>query len=318
MKTLLKNWVFATGESADCLKDGAPVSVPHTWSVDESLQGYVGKGWYRTGLRSDSSYERIFLRFRGAYRDAAVYVENQLAGKHEGSGYTPFEVEITPFINPDGETEITVSVDNSFSNNALPYSRSFDSCAEAVEYLDYDGLSELPFPFYVSSVSVSASGERSYGFLPPQFSGSQDECEVYGMDICVLSQYDIMNAETGFIFASESVRILTDANERHAADSVRVYDSFAVGRDKDDPNSYNIILQSDDERLSGQTFYEYKAQCGEICRIAISHFGAAEPNDSISCYIVHGGMLFDLNLTYYKKDAERALDAMLEWVDSFN
>ena len=126
MKTLLKNWVFATGESADCLKDGAPVSVPHTWSVDESLQGYVGKGWYRTGLRSDSSYERIFLRFRGAYRDAAVYVENQLVGKHEGSGYTPFEVEITPFINPDGETEITVSVDNSFSNNALPYSRSFD------------------------------------------------------------------------------------------------------------------------------------------------------------------------------------------------
>ena len=204
--------------------------------------------------------------------------------------------------------------------SSLPtvYSRSFDSCAEAVEYLGYDGLSELPFPFYVSSVSVSASGERSYGFLTPQFSGSQDECEVYGMDICILSQYDILNAETGFIFASEGVRILTDANERHAADSVRVYDSFAVGRDKDDPNSYNIILQSDDERIIEQTFYDYKAQCGEICRIAISHFDAAEPNDSISCYMVHGGMLFDLHLTYYKKDAERALDAMLEWVDSFN
>ena len=126
MKTLLKNWLFAAGENADCLKSGAPVTVPHTWSVDEALQDYVGKGWYRTKVQRDSSYKRVFLRFRGAYRDAAVYVGKQLAGKHGGSGYTPFEVEITPFMNPDGETEITVSVDNSFSEHALPYSRSFD------------------------------------------------------------------------------------------------------------------------------------------------------------------------------------------------
>ena len=126
MKTLRKNWLFAVGKTADCLKDGAPVTIPHTWSVDEDLQDYVGKGWYRTKVQRDPAYERVFLRFRGAYRDAAVYAQNQLAGKHEGSGYTPFEVEITPFMNPDGETEITVSVDNRFSENALPYSRSFD------------------------------------------------------------------------------------------------------------------------------------------------------------------------------------------------
>ena len=126
MKTLLKNWLFATGENADCLKDGAPVTVPHTWSIDENLQDYVGKGWYRTKVQPDPFYERVFLRFRGAYRDAAVYVQNQLAGKHGCSGYAPFEVEITPFMNPGGDTEITVSVDNSFSENALPYSRSFD------------------------------------------------------------------------------------------------------------------------------------------------------------------------------------------------
>ena len=127
MKTLLTNWRFAAGEDPECLKAGREVLVPHTWNTEDSLQHYVGKGWYATTLPPcPAPFRRTFLCFRGAYRDAAVYVNGHLAGTHEGSGYTPFMLEITEQLNPDADSQILVSVDNRFSENALPFGRSFD------------------------------------------------------------------------------------------------------------------------------------------------------------------------------------------------
>ena len=127
MTTDLQQWRFAVGDNADCLQNAVQVSVPHTWNSKEALQDYIGKGWYRTeiGTGKDTN-RRVFLRFRGAYRDTAVYVNGHLVARHEGSGYTPFTVEITDALNTSGKTEITVSADNGFSDHALPYSRSFD------------------------------------------------------------------------------------------------------------------------------------------------------------------------------------------------
>ncbi len=127
-RSFLTQWMFATGDTQDCLSAARPVHVPHTWNIEAGHETYTGKGWYRLELPAGtcSAGERAFLRFRGAYRDTTVMAGCQTVLTHFGSGYTPFEVEITPYMTENRQTEIVVCVDNSFSHEALPYDRSFD------------------------------------------------------------------------------------------------------------------------------------------------------------------------------------------------
>ena len=50
MRTMITDWLFAAGETAECLTSAVPARLMHTWSVDEALQRHVGKGWYRAVL----------------------------------------------------------------------------------------------------------------------------------------------------------------------------------------------------------------------------------------------------------------------------
>lgn len=124
----LTDWLFANGEEKACISHARLVQVPHTWSVEEKGQYIVGKGWYQTSLPAGAAVhgERVFLRFHGAYRDTEIFVNDKKAGEHRNSGYTPFTVEITRHMQFGRENVITVCVDNRFSQNALPYDRSFD------------------------------------------------------------------------------------------------------------------------------------------------------------------------------------------------
>ncbi|MBR6029683.1 MAG: hypothetical protein IKP40_11425 [Clostridia bacterium] len=131
----LRDWYFAVGETADCLDRAELVTLPHTWSVDDKLADYAGRGWYRTSIGEAGPEEhRAFLHFEGAYRDTEVYVNGQLAGSHKGSGYTPFTIEITEYLDARGSGEVTVSVDNRYSREALPYDRSFDWASDGGLY----------------------------------------------------------------------------------------------------------------------------------------------------------------------------------------
>ncbi len=126
-KKKLKVWKFAIGETKDCLADAKMVTVPHTWNVDEGLYEYAGSGWYEYQLTMPAvrKERRFFLEFGAVYHDAWVYVNDILAGEHLHSGYTAFTVEITDYIK-EGENQIIVRADNSFSDKMLPYKRSFD------------------------------------------------------------------------------------------------------------------------------------------------------------------------------------------------
>ncbi len=123
----LETWKFAVGETQDCLAEAGTVTVPHTWNVEEGLYEYAGSGWYACQLSMPAVSEghRYWLEFGAVYHDAWVYVNGILAGEHLHSGYTPFTVEITDHIR-EGENQITVRADNSFSEEMLPYKRSFD------------------------------------------------------------------------------------------------------------------------------------------------------------------------------------------------
>lgn len=116
------------GWQAGGLPSPVPVSVPHTWNVQEGLEEFRGAGWYEQNLdlaggRADS---RVRLFFEGAYRDTDIWVNGALAGSHYNSGYTSFEADITPYILAGGNNRLVIRVDNRNSDTALPVSNSFD------------------------------------------------------------------------------------------------------------------------------------------------------------------------------------------------
>lgn len=69
-------------------------------------------GWYRKHFLVDAEDlgKRMYIAFDGVYRDSVVYVNNFFVGRHQ-SGYTPFEYDISDFLNYGGDNVIVVYAD---------------------------------------------------------------------------------------------------------------------------------------------------------------------------------------------------------------
>ena len=111
------------------------VDLPHDWDIydapDPSTGAtgtgggwfHGGKGEYRKQFKTPQG-ELVRLHFEGVYQRAEVFVNGQKAGQH-GYGYTPFTVDITPYIYRDKrQNEVIVKVDNSQQPNCRWYSGS--------------------------------------------------------------------------------------------------------------------------------------------------------------------------------------------------
>ncbi len=124
------------------IRNGKTVTVdlPHDWDIYDAPNPATGEtgtggGWFHGGkgeyhkkFRVESSElrggGRAKLHFEGVYQRAEVFVNGQKAGQH-GYGYTPFTVDITPYIYNDArENEVVVTVDNSGQPNCRWYSGS--------------------------------------------------------------------------------------------------------------------------------------------------------------------------------------------------
>lgn len=115
------------------------VDLPHDWDIyagPNSGKGATGTGggWYEGGIGEyrkklqveslNLKDELLKLHFEGVYQKAEVFINGQKAGQH-GYGYTPFTVDITPYINKDkGPNELVVRVNNSQQPNCRWYSGS--------------------------------------------------------------------------------------------------------------------------------------------------------------------------------------------------
>ena len=118
-------------------RNGKTVSVclPHDWDIYEGPNPATGatkegggwfpggKGEYRKTFATPKS-EMVRLHFEGVYQRAEVFVNGQKAGQH-GYGYTPFTVDVTPYLYKDKrQNEVLVKVNNSEQPNCRWYSGS--------------------------------------------------------------------------------------------------------------------------------------------------------------------------------------------------
>lgn len=107
----------------------ASVDVPHDWAVeldfvkDPALESHGYKplgrdypttsiGWYRRVFEvahSDAG-SRFWIEFEGVFRDSIVALNGIYLGRR-ASGYTPFDYDVTDFINYGGKNILVVRVD---------------------------------------------------------------------------------------------------------------------------------------------------------------------------------------------------------------
>ena len=126
--------------------DGKTINVdlPHDWAIAYASDPATGAsgtdgGWYPGGK---GEYRKMFatpkgevvkLHFEGVYQKAEVFVNGQKAGQH-AYGYTPFTVDVTPYlkvkglkgkkVSVDELNEVLVKVDNSEQPNCRWYTGS--------------------------------------------------------------------------------------------------------------------------------------------------------------------------------------------------
>ena len=115
------------------------VNLPHDWDIYEGPDPATGatkegggwfpggKGEYRKKFKTPKA-DVVKLHFEGVYQKAEVFVNGQKAGQH-AYGYTPFTIDITPYLKLKNSkieelNEVVVKVNNSEQPNCRWYSGS--------------------------------------------------------------------------------------------------------------------------------------------------------------------------------------------------
>ena len=98
----------------------AQLQVPGDWNTQrDSLLFYEGSIWYKRSFDyAKSPHKRLFVHFGAANYRAAVYLNGEELGRHEG-GFTPFDFEITNRVKPQGNFLI-VRVNNARAKEFVP------------------------------------------------------------------------------------------------------------------------------------------------------------------------------------------------------
>jgi len=137
--TLCGEWLFRTDptdlgarqqwySSGASTNDWRKVSVPHTWQIEPPLAAYYGVSWYRRTFDVPADWQRQTVRaeFEAIFHTATVWINERLAGEHQGKGYTAFTLDITQFLHWGVTNFLVLRVDNSFNGHMLPRGRSSD------------------------------------------------------------------------------------------------------------------------------------------------------------------------------------------------
>ena len=99
------------------------IQLPHTWNAIDTVDTVPGyrrsASWYKRELMISDLDKITKLYFEGANFSTQVYLNGQLAGSHEG-GYIGFEIDLTPYLAPEGKNELLVRVSNAYNPNLIP------------------------------------------------------------------------------------------------------------------------------------------------------------------------------------------------------
>lgn len=128
------------------------VRLPHT-NVEVPYNGFDEKSYqfvscYKKSflINPDFMPKDVVFVFEGVMNHSKVYINEQFVMEHYG-GYTPFEVNATPYLNRAGENIIAVVVDSTERTDTPPF-------GFVVDYLTYGGIYREVYLEYRSPVII--------------------------------------------------------------------------------------------------------------------------------------------------------------------
>ncbi|WP_282801723.1 beta-glucuronidase [Secundilactobacillus kimchicus] len=124
------------------LTNAQVMAVPASFNdqtVNPEIREHSGFFWYEKEFEIPSTVldQRLVLRFGSATHEAWAYLNGQEITHHKG-GFTPFEVEITPYI-VEGTNRLTVKLSNILDYTTLPvgnYSEEVDDNGKTTRKVD--------------------------------------------------------------------------------------------------------------------------------------------------------------------------------------
>lgn len=133
---LNNDWQFRLGGEDINPNQWRQVNLPHSFSMPYFMSDYfyTGEGWYKKEVKVPKDWlgKTISLDFEGAFQVTEVFVNGRKTGSHEG-GYTPFRIDLTPYLR-EGENTISVRVDNNWNPRIAP--RAGEHCFSGGIYRD--------------------------------------------------------------------------------------------------------------------------------------------------------------------------------------
>ncbi len=91
------------------------ITVPFPWGAPLSgVEDAADVGWYSRTIEVPEGWrgKRIFLVIGACDWRTAAWIDGNPVGRHQG-GYTPFEFEVTSLVQPGGQHQLTIRVDDS-------------------------------------------------------------------------------------------------------------------------------------------------------------------------------------------------------------
>ncbi|MGH8879023.1 MAG: beta-glucuronidase [Stackebrandtia sp.] len=171
------------------LPDARDMPVPASYNdivPDAELRDHVGDVWYQTTVWPPSEWadRRVVLRFDGAAHRATVWVNGAKVASHH-DGFTPFETDVTRWLDFGVPNRITVELDNRLSLATVPPGRQRATPAGQVrqeltaEYFHYSGLHRDVCLYttpaeYIVDVTVTTRLDGATGLVDYRIATSQD------------------------------------------------------------------------------------------------------------------------------------------------
>ncbi len=119
-------WLLHVGDNESFCQKQAPdaswekVTLPHAFNEDEAFQVSIAEHtdtivWYRKHFRLPASAKgcKVFLEFEGIRFGGEFWLNGQYLGLHE-NGVMAFGLDLTPYINYNGENILSARIDNSW------------------------------------------------------------------------------------------------------------------------------------------------------------------------------------------------------------
>ena len=213
------------------------VNVPHTYNIMEELEDYAGEAVYKRTLpvMADMKGKTVRLHFEAVYHDALVYVNGKKVGEHIGKGFTPFSFDITKYLKYDNTDTLEVHTSNAYSDQMLPYKRSFDWANDGGIYrsvrLHVSGKQTLRY-VHVTPHASSASSTGKARFDVRLWDDSQKT---------VKGRLVVKNRQTGATVHDTPVSLSKKKNDQHFTTTIEIENPQLWHFDQ--PNLYDFTFE---------------------------------------------------------------------------